>query len=95
MWRADDLTELGDKKKHPVIANQRDLQHFKKLNKSDLYYEMNKKLQDDVAAYLAKQSGKELTEKKLVEAELKLFQEAKLLEINNLINSNAIENVFG
>jgi hypothetical protein len=78
-----------------VIANQHDLQHFKKLNKSDLYYEMNKKLQDDVTAYLAKQSGKELNEKKLVEAELKLFQEAKLLEINNLINSNAIENVLG
>ena len=58
MWRADDLTEWGDKKIHPVIANQRDLQNFKKLDKNDIYYEMNKKLQDDITslAYLTKQS---------------------------------------
>eukprot|EP00435_Cladocopium_sp_Y103_P060316 s936_g22.t1 len=92
-WRADDNTEWGDKGKYPVIANSRDLQVFKKLERTDCFYEMSSKMKDDSfsLSYLTKQSGKELDEKKLKTTEIKMFREAKKLEINNLVNSNAIE----
>ena len=89
-WRADDLTEWGSKAMFPVVANQRDLQVFHKVMKNDTYY--NHYLQEESSlSYLTKQSGKELNEKKLNDAEKKLFAEAKTKEIDNLIGSNAIE----
>lgn len=91
-WRADGVTEFGDKRKYPVIANARDLQLFKKVDRTDCYYEMNARLKEDFSlSYLTKQSGKELDEKKLSVQEIKMFRDAKKLEINNLVNSNAIE----
>ena len=93
VWRADDVTEWGDKRNYPVIANHRDLQVFRKLAHSDCFYEMSFKMRDDTFSlnYLTKQSGKELDEKKLAVSEIKMFREAKKLETNNLVTSSAIE----
>lgn len=76
-----------------MIANSRDVHLFNKIANNDCFYEMASKMKDDSfsLSYLTKQSGKELDEKKLKVKEIKMFREAKKLEINNLINSNAIE----
>ena len=88
-WRADDVSEWGDRRSFPVVANSRDLQVFHKVAKSDCYY--NHFLQAESSlSYLTKQSGKELNEKRLSEVERKLFAQAKTKEIDNL-GSNAIE----
>ena len=89
-WRADDVSEWGDRRSFPVVANSRDLQVFHKVVKSDCYY--NHFLQAESSlSYLTKQSGKELNEKRLSEVERKLFAQAKTKEIDNLLGSNAIE----
>ena len=92
-WIADDVSEWGDKTKYPVIANARDLLVFKKLINHDCYYENKKhgKMGQINLVYLTKQSGKELDERKLSVGEIKMFREAKRLEIDNLVGSNAIE----
>ena len=89
VWHADDNTEWGNKTNYPIVANIRDLDLFYKLTTNDCFYglqELSKPI-----TYLTKQSGKELDEKKIPEHEKKMFNEAKLLEIQNLVNSNAIE----
>ena len=89
LWRADDHTEWGDKKRHPVIANCRDLKLFHRLETADMYYALLEP--ESSLTYLTKQSGKELNEKKIPAHERKLFDKAKILEITNLVNSNAIQ----
>ena len=88
VWRADEVTDWGNKTKYPVIANARDLDAFPKVAKSDVFYQL--KPLDQPLTYLTKQSGKELDWKKLSEDEKKMFVEAKITEIENLVNSNAI-----
>ena len=90
IWRADDVTEWGDKRKFPVVANSRDLNAFPKLSNNDYYLALKDNEFPLSYLYLTKQSGKELEEKKLTKVEKELFNKAKTLEINNLINSNAI-----
>ena len=89
MWRADEKTEWGNKSDYPIVANARDLNLFNKVEKTDVFYFLHDL--DKPITYLTKQSGKELDERKLPEHEKKMFNDAKLLEIQNLINSNAIE----
>ena len=89
LWRADDHTEWGDKKQRPVIANCRDLKLFHRLETADMYYALLEP--ESSLSYLTKQSGKELNEKKIPAHERKLFDKAKILEITNLVNSNAIQ----
>ena len=89
IWRADDVTEWGDKRRFPVIANNRDIKLFCKLEHKDMHYAL--KEPESSLAYLAKQSGKELDEKKLTAQEKAMFDKAKVLEITNLVNSNAIQ----
>ena len=93
VWIADDISEWGDKTKYPVIANVRDLQGFKKLVNHECYYENKRKDGNGGInlVFLTKQSGKELDERKLSLEEIKMFREARRLEIDNLIGSNAIE----
>lgn len=47
VWRADDKTEWGDKQRHPVIANSRDVHLFNKIANNDCFYEMASKMKDD------------------------------------------------
>ena len=90
IWRANDITEWGDKSQFPAVANARDLKAFPKLATQDCYYA----LKDDEFPlsylYLTKQSGKELNERQLTKTEKEMFAKAKTTEINNLISSNAI-----
>ena len=58
--------------------------------KKDCYYALKTAEDEFPLHYLTKQ-GKELNERSLTEVEKKLFREAKLLEISNLVNSGAIE----
>ena len=93
-WQADRLTEWGDKKNFPVMANVRDVKGIPYLENSDSYFNL-KTMEDEFPLhYLTKQSGKELNEKKLTPEEIKLFNEAKKTEIGNLVGSNAIELVI-
>ena len=87
-WRADDVTEWGDKRQFPVICGERDLVAFARLRTSDIVY--NERDIHHHLAYLTKQSGKELSYQRLTPEERVLFDAAKLLEISNLENSNAI-----
>ena len=89
MWIADVKNEWGDKARYPVIANAKDLDLFKKVLKSDTYY-MCSELHSGWIC-LTKKSGKELQERLLTPQEQELFKEAKLLEIQNLEGTNAIE----
>ena len=71
-----------------IAANARDLNLFNKVEKAVVFYFLH-----DLAkpiTYLTKQSGEELDERKLPEHEKKMFNDAKLFEIQNLINSNEI-----
>ena len=89
VWRADDVTEWGDKRRFPVIAGSRDVRQFSKLEKTDLYYGL---LEPETSlSYLTKQSGKELDERRIPAVERAMFDQAKTLEIGNLVGSNAIE----
>ena len=89
VWRANDVTIWGKKCQFPVIANVRDLAAFPKIQKADCAYFTS--TGDFDFSGLTKQSGKELDEKSLSPQEVVIFNGAKLTEINNLINSNAIE----
>lgn len=71
------------------MANARDINLFPKLAKSDSFYQL--KSPDQTLTYLTKQSGEELDWKKLSDTEKGMFVEAKIIEINNLVNSNAIK----
>jgi len=71
------------------VANARDINLLPKLAKSDSFYQL--KSPDQTLTYLTKQSGKELDWKKLSDTEKGMFVEAKIIEINNLVNSNAIK----
>lgn len=73
-WRADDVTEWGGERNCPVIASSRDIQLFQRM-----YYALLEP--ESSLAYLAKQSGKALNEKKIPPHE---DDKAKLLEITNL-----------
>ena len=86
VWRADTKNEWGDK----VIANSRDVNAFKLLDRKDCFYAL-KTFEDEFPLHYLTQKGKELNEKSLTADEKKLFREAKLLEISNLTNSGAIE----
>ena len=86
--RADERTEWGNKSDYPIVVNARDLNLFNKVEKTDVFYFLHDL--DKPITYLTKQSGKELDERKLPEHEKKMFNDAKLLEIQNLINSNRI-----
>ena len=93
-WQANRLTEWGDKKNYPVIAGVRDIRAVPYIEKNDCYFNLMTFEDDIPLSYLTKQSGKELNEKKLTEAEKRLFDEAKKTEIGNLVGSNAIELVI-
>ena len=69
MWRADDVTEWGDKRKFPVAS--RDLRVFHKLEHKDMMYALREP--EFSLAYLTKQSGKELDERKLNNIEKEMF----------------------
>ena len=71
MWRADDVTEWGDKRKFPVVASSRDLRVFHKLEHKDMMYALREP--EFSLAYLTKQSGKELDERKLNNIEKEMF----------------------
>ena len=88
-WRANDITIWGKKCRYPVVANVRDLAAFQKVKTSDCVFFTA--TGDFTFHGLTKQSGKELNEKELLPQELVIFDAAKVTEINNLINSNAIE----
>ena len=90
VWRADTKNEWGDKTLYPVVANSRDIDAFKLLDKKDCYYAL-KTFEDEFPLHYLTKQGKELNEKNLTAAEQKLFRDAKLLEISNLVNSGAIE----
>ena len=90
VWRADTKNEWGDKSLYPVIANSRDVNAFKLLDRKDCFYAL-KTFEDEFPLHYLTQKGKELNEKSLTADEKKLFREAKLLEIGNLTNSGAIE----
>lgn len=89
VWRADDVTECGDKRRYPVIANSRDLKVFVKALNNDCYYQLGPV--EKPLTYLTKQSGKELDWKKLNNTERAMFVDAKIKEITNLTESNAIK----
>ena len=88
-WRADENTEWGNKADFPVVANSRDLAAFAKLSKTDCVYQL--KDTSRPLTYLTKQSGKELNWKALSNTEKAMFIEAKIKEISNLVDSNAIQ----
>ena len=88
VWIADVVTPWGDKRKYPVIANARDLQAFSKLVKTDVFYTYSELHSGWIC--LTKKSGKELQERTLTAQERKMFDEAKLTEIENLEGSSAI-----
>ena len=57
-WVADQVTDWGDKSKFPVVANERDMRLFHKLENNDVVYydgELHGKF-----VCLTKKSGKEL-----------------------------------
>ena len=88
VWMADCVTPWGDKRQFPVIANSRDLHLFGKLDKADVLYTYSELHSGWIC--LTKKSGKELQERTLNKEERKLFDAAKLTEIQNLEGSNAI-----
>ena len=88
IWVADCVTPWGDKRKFPVIANARDLQAFGKLVKADVFYTYSELHSGWIC--LTKKSGKEIQERTLTEQERKMFDEAKITEIENLEGSSAI-----
>ena len=89
VWRADEVTIWGKKAKFPVVANSRDVAAIPKVKEYDCYF-VNADGEFKFIA-LTKQSGKELVESKLTKQEKEIFDSAKVLEINNLVNSNAIQ----
>ena len=88
VWMADCVTPWGDKRRFPVVANSRDLQLFGKLGTYDVLYTHSELHSGWIC--LTKKSGKELQERTLSREERKLFDAAKLTEIQNLEGSNAI-----
>ena len=88
VWVADCMTPWGDKARFPVIANARDLQLFGKLGVNDVLYTHSELHSGWVC--LTRKSGKELQERSLNKEGRKLFDAAKLTEIQNLEGSNAI-----
>ena len=88
VWMADCVTPWGDKASFPVIANARDLQLFGKLGVNDVLYSYSELHSGWIC--LTRKSGKELQERTLNKEERKLFDAAKLTEIQNLEGSNAI-----
>ncbi|CAE7354364.1 GIP [Symbiodinium pilosum] len=88
IWVADVVTPWGDKRKFPVIANARDLQAFSKLVKTDVFYTYSELHSGWIC--LTKKSGKEIQERNLTSQERRMFDEAKLTEIENLEGSSAI-----
>ena len=87
IWRTDDATDWN-KAMYPVIVNTRDLDAFPNFAKNNCFYQL--KAIDQPLTYLTKQSGKELDWKKLSEGEKEIFVEAKIIEIENLMNFNVI-----
>ncbi|CAE7733243.1 GIP, partial [Symbiodinium necroappetens] len=88
VWMADCVTPWGDKASFPVIANARDMQLFGKLGVNDVLYTYSELHSGWIC--LTRKSGKELQERTLNKEERKLFDAAKLTEIQNLEGSNAI-----
>ena len=87
-WVADQVTDRVLKSKFPVVANERDMRLFHKLENNDVVYydgELHRKF-----VGLTKKSGKELNERNFTAEENKTFDEAKTLEIANLENGCAI-----
>ena len=89
VWVADVKTPWGDRARYPVIANSRDLQLFHKVLHHDTLYTYSEIHGSWIC--LTKGSGKELNERLLNEEEKRMFDEAKILEIENLEGGNAIE----
>ena len=87
-WAADTVTEYGDKSQLPAVANHRDMQLFYKLESGDVVYYDGEIYGSFVA--LTKQSGKELNEWNFSAEEVRMFTEAKRVEIRNLAGGNAI-----
>ena len=89
MWVADVKNAWGDRSKFPVIANSRDLQLFKKVLQYDT---LTRGLSCARSGYvLQKAVEQKLRERELNEKERLMFQEAKILEIQNLEGGSAIE----
>lgn len=72
----------------PAVVNARHLHAFRRLYKNDVYFLHN--LYQPIACL----TRQDLDERKLPAREKKMFDEAKLLEINHLISSKAIEIVL-
>ena len=81
-WVAVCKTEVCDRSKHPAMANIRDLKVFKKLLYADMICDENEIHGAFVA--LTKKGAKELNERKFTVEEVKLFDSAKVTEIENL-----------
>ena len=81
-WVADKRTEFCDRSKHPVIATSRDKLLFKKLLLADMVFREAEIY--GVFVGLTQKSGKELTEKNFSEEEVKMFNAAEVVEIENL-----------
>ena len=88
-WVADVKTEHCDRARHPVIATSRDKVLFKKILEADMVFRESEIY--GIFVGLTKKSGKELSEKNFSEEERKMFDGAKVVEIDNLTNQNAIE----
>ncbi|CAE7489950.1 GIP [Symbiodinium sp. CCMP2592] len=88
-WVADKKTENCDRPRHSVIATSRDKVLFKKLLEADMVFRESEIY--GVFVGLTKKSGKELNEKNFSAEERKMFDGAKVVEIENLTNQNAIE----
>ncbi|OLP81104.1 Copia protein [Symbiodinium microadriaticum] len=73
----------------PAVAIDRDMQLFHKLEHGDMVYRHDEIYGPFVA--LTKQAGKELNERNFTPEEVKLFNAAKRLEIENLESGNAIK----
>eukprot|EP00439_Symbiodinium_sp_Y106_P072909 s1629_g13.t1 len=88
-WVADVKTEHCDRARHPVIATSRDKVLFKKILEADMVFRESEIY--GIFVGLTKKSGKELSEKNFSEEERKMFDGAKVVEIDNLASQNAIE----
>ena len=72
-----------------MIATSRDRKLFEKILFADMVC-LNHEIYGSFVG-LTKKSGKELNERNFSKEEMALFDAAKTLEINNLVNGNAIE----
>ena len=71
-----------------MIATSRDRKLFAKILFADMVY-LDAEIYGSFVG-LTKKSGKELTERNFSSEETKLFDEAKMVEIANLENGNAL-----